>query len=137
MTAANRISLADISKGQQLEGTIKKVTLSGAILDVGASVDGLLHISDLGQKGVTRTSDVLSEGQSVTVWVKRLDLAGGRLSLLHGRTHVGVVNELQGRFGGAGVLEDVDPSTVARLAVDEDAPAHPRVAGEPGAQFDL
>jgi len=81
LTAANQISLADISKGQQLEGTVKKVTLSGAILDVSASVDGLLHISDLGQKGVTRTSDVLAEGQSVTVWVKRLDLAGGRLSL--------------------------------------------------------
>jgi len=81
VSASNRISLADISKGQQLEGTVKKVILSGAILDVGAPVDGLLHISDLGQKGVTRASDVLSEGQSVTVWVKRLDLAGGRLSL--------------------------------------------------------
>jgi small subunit ribosomal protein S1 len=64
-----------------LEGTVKKVTLSGAIVDVGAPVDGLLHISDLGQKRVTRTSDVLSEGEAITVWVKRLDLSGGRLSL--------------------------------------------------------
>lgn len=81
MSAAKTISLADISKGQKLEGTVKKVTLSGAIVDVGASVDGLLHISDLGQRGVTRTSDVLSDGQTITVWVKRLDLTGGRLSL--------------------------------------------------------
>jgi ribosomal protein S1 len=64
-----------------LEGTVKKVTLSGAIVDVGAPVDGLLHISDLGDRRVTRTSDVLSEGQEITAWVKRVDLTGGRLSL--------------------------------------------------------
>lgn len=81
MTADNTISLAEISQGQKLEGTVKKVTLSGAIIDVGAQVDGLLHISDLGQKPVTRVSAVLTEGQRVTVWVKRLDLTGGRLSL--------------------------------------------------------
>jgi ribosomal protein S1 len=48
---------------------------------VGAPVSGLLHISDLGEKRVTRTSDVLSEGQNITAWVKRVDLTGGRLSL--------------------------------------------------------
>jgi len=70
-----------MTQGQKLEGTIRKVTLSGAIVDVGAPVDGLLHISDLGDKRVTRTSDVLSEGQTITAWVKRVDLQGGRLSL--------------------------------------------------------
>jgi small subunit ribosomal protein S1 len=77
----DRITLAEITPGQKLEGTVKKVTLSGAILDVGAEVDGLLHISDLGDKKVTRTSDLLKEGDQVTVWVKRVELAGGRLSL--------------------------------------------------------
>lgn len=81
MTAESSISLGEITQGQKLEGTVKKVTLSGAIVDVGAPVDGLLHISDLGDKRVTRTSDVLSEGQSITTWVKRVDLTGGRLSL--------------------------------------------------------
>jgi ribosomal protein S1 len=75
------ISLAEVTQGQKLEGTVRKVTLSGAIVDVGAPVDGLLHISDLGDKRVTRTSDVLSEGQMITTWVKRVDLQGGRLSL--------------------------------------------------------
>jgi small subunit ribosomal protein S1 len=81
VSADNSISLAEITPGQKLEGTVKKVTLSGAIVDVGAPVDGLLHISDLGDKRVTRTSDVLSEGQMITAWVKRVDLTGGRLSL--------------------------------------------------------
>ena len=81
MTAERTISLGEITQGQKLEGTVSKVTLSGAIVDVGAPVSGLLHISDLGEKRVTRTSDVLSEGQKITAWVKRVDLTGGRLSL--------------------------------------------------------
>lgn len=81
MTAERTISLGEITQGQKLEGTVSKVTLSGAIVDVGAPVSGLLHISDLGEKRVTRTSDVLSEGQNITTWVKRVDLTGGRLSL--------------------------------------------------------
>jgi len=81
VSAESSISLGEITQGQKLEGTVSKVTLSGAIVDVGAPVRGLLHISDLGQKTVTRTSDVLSEGQNITTWVKRVDLTGGRLSL--------------------------------------------------------
>ena len=81
MTADNPISLTEILPGQKLQGTVRKVTLSGAIVDVGAQVDGLLHISELGQNRVTRTSDVLSEGEEITVWVKKLDLSGERLSL--------------------------------------------------------
>ena len=81
MSAETSISLGEITQGQKLEGTVSKVTLSGAIVDVGAPVSGLLHISDLGEKRVTRTSDVLSEGQQITAWVKRIDLSGGRLSL--------------------------------------------------------
>ncbi|MBN1138274.1 MAG: S1 RNA-binding domain-containing protein [Anaerolineae bacterium] len=80
MSSAGSILLADLSSGQQLEGTVKKVTLSGAIVVVGAAVDGLLHISDL-DKRVSRTSDLLSEGQDVTVWVKKVDLANNRLNL--------------------------------------------------------
>ena len=81
MTGETSISFDEITQGQALEGTVKRVTLSGAIVDVGAPVDGLLHISDLGDRQVTRTSDVLSEGQEIRAWVKRVDLTGGRLSL--------------------------------------------------------
>jgi small subunit ribosomal protein S1 len=77
----NLHSLDELSPGRKLEGKVRKVTLSGAIVDVGAPVDGLLHISDLGERRVTRTSDVLSEGQEITAWVKRVEPARKRLSL--------------------------------------------------------
>ena len=81
MGSDGSISLTELSPGQKLEGTVRKVTLSGAIVDVGAAADGLLHISDLGDMRVARASDVLSEGQAITVWVKKLDQANKRLSL--------------------------------------------------------
>ena len=81
MSSETPILLSEISPSQELAGIVKKVTLSGAILDVGAQVDGLLHISDLGDRNITRASDLLTEGQAVTVWVKRVDLIGGRLSV--------------------------------------------------------
>ena len=81
MSTETPILLSEISPSQELAGIVKKVTLSGAILDVGAQVDGLLHISDLGDRNITRASDLLTEGQAVTVWVKRVDLIGGRLSV--------------------------------------------------------
>jgi ribosomal protein S1 len=77
----NAIAFADLKPGQKVEGVVKKVTLSGAIVNVGAPVDGLLHISDLGARRVTRTSDVLDEGQEITAWVKRVDPDSQRLSL--------------------------------------------------------
>lgn len=80
MSSAGSISLAELASGQQLEGTVKKLTLSGAIVEVGAAVDGLLHISDL-DKRVSRTSDLLAEGQGITVWVKKVDLTSKRLNL--------------------------------------------------------
>lgn len=80
MSSAASISLAELTSGQQLDGTVKRVTLSGAIVDVGVAVDGLLHISDL-DKRVSRTSDLLAEGQAITVWVKKVDLANKRLNL--------------------------------------------------------
>lgn len=81
MSLDNVTSLDELSPGRKLEGTVRKVTLSGAIVDVGAPVDGLLHISDLGERRVTRTSDVLNEGQEITTWVKRVDPDRKRLSL--------------------------------------------------------
>jgi len=80
VSSAGSISLAELASGQQLEGTVKKLTLSGAIVEVGAAVDGLLHISDL-DKRVSRTSDLLAEGQGIIVWVKKVDLANKRLNL--------------------------------------------------------
>jgi ribosomal protein S1 len=50
-------------------------------VDVGAGRDGLIHISQLKPARVNRVDEVLQPGQSVTVWVKKVDAEAGRLEL--------------------------------------------------------
>lgn len=56
----------------QLAGKILKITLAGALVDVGQPLPGVLHISQLQKEPVNKVEDVLKEGQSVTVWVRKV-----------------------------------------------------------------
>jgi predicted RNA-binding protein with RPS1 domain len=74
-------SIDEISPKMELLGTIKKIELYGALVDVGISQWGLLHISQISEDHVKNVSDVLSEGQQVTVWVQEIDRKKGRINL--------------------------------------------------------
>ncbi len=56
----------------KLTGKILKTTLAGALVDVGQPVPGVLHISQLQENPVNKVEDVLKEGQTVDMWVKRV-----------------------------------------------------------------
>jgi len=66
-------SIADLSPKMQLKGTVKRLELYGAFIDLGIDATGLIHISKLGGDQVNRVSDVLNEGDEVTVWVEKVD----------------------------------------------------------------
>ncbi len=70
---ATLVRLADIKPKMRFEGTIKKIELFGAFVDIGAERNGLVHISQLRQGHVNRVADVVQEGDRVTVWVKSVD----------------------------------------------------------------
>lgn len=70
-----------LSVGQQLQGTVKRITEFGAFVDIGVGRDGLIHISELSTTRVAKVADVLSEGQAVTLWIKKLDRDRNRISL--------------------------------------------------------
>lgn len=74
-------TIDDISPKMQLTGTVKKIELYGALVDIGIGRLGLLHISQLSDEHVKNVSDVLNEGDQITVWVKDLDRKKGRISL--------------------------------------------------------
>jgi len=65
----------------QLEGVVRKVTLYGAMVDIGVGRDGLVHISQLSDRRVDRVSDVVKEGERVTVWVTQVSPEEGRIAL--------------------------------------------------------
>jgi small subunit ribosomal protein S1 len=79
--ATPRRSLEGLPVGQELQGTVTKVELFGAFVDIGAERDGLVHISNLRKERVNRVEDLVSVGQVVTVWVSKVDPASGRIEL--------------------------------------------------------
>jgi len=70
-----------LSIGQQLQGTVRRITEFGAFVDIGVGRDGLIHISELSTTRVAKVTDVIKEGQPVTLWIKKLDRDRNRISL--------------------------------------------------------
>ena len=56
----------------KLSGKVLKTTLAGALVDVGQSIPGVIHISQLSTEPVNKVEDVVKEGQTVDVWVRRV-----------------------------------------------------------------
>src|SRR5688572_7536128 len=56
----------------KLTGKILKTTLAGALVDIGQSIPGVIHISQLSSNEVNKVEDVVKEGQEVEAWVKRV-----------------------------------------------------------------
>lgn len=56
----------------KLTGKVLKTTLAGALIDIGQELPGVLHISQIQKETVNKVEDVLKEGQSVEVWVRRV-----------------------------------------------------------------
>lgn len=69
-----------LKEGQELTGTVQRLTQFGAFVDVGG-VDGLVHVSEIAWNHVDKPSDVLSEGDEVKVKVLRVDPEKGKISL--------------------------------------------------------
>jgi ribosomal protein S1 len=65
------------------KGTVTRVDLGGAFVDIGVGVDGFIHISQLlnGDKPVTRVADVLKPGDEIDVYVMRVNSARKRIDL--------------------------------------------------------
>ena len=79
--SSNGVTIDNLKTGQHLHGTVKNITAFGAFVDVGIPQDGLVHISKLAKWKVEKVEDVVSIGQEVEVWVKKVDKKRGRLSL--------------------------------------------------------
>lgn len=76
------LPLEDLVVGQEIEGTVKSVMNYGAFVGgMGTPTDGLLHVSQLAAGFVENVSDIVKEGDKVTVRVLAVDLEKGTFSL--------------------------------------------------------
>lgn len=98
-------SLKGLKKGMKLRGEVKTVAPFGIFVDIGVERDGLVHISEVGRRRLKR----ISEGDKITVWVKKVDRK-------HGRIRLTMQRPIKRR------LRDLEPGTVVRGMVTDLAP---------------
>ena len=75
------MDINDLAPGMELIGTVRNVVDFGAFVDIGVHQDGLVHLSEITDRYIRHPSDVLEVGQTVTVWVKDVDVKKNRIGL--------------------------------------------------------
>ena len=99
---ASRSRVQEIEVGKAYEGTVSSVMDYGAFVTVLPGTDGLVHISQMSDRRIERTSDMLSVGDSVNVRVMEVD-GRGRIRLT-----------MRGLEGASEALEGEEPKRPRR-----------------------
>ncbi|NLU07016.1 30S ribosomal protein S1 [uncultured Clostridium sp.] len=100
----------NIKKGDEMEGTVSRVTGFGAFVDLGG-VEGLVHISQLSWKRIKNPSEVVSEGDHVKVSVIDADRGKNRISLSMKREEDNPWNDVDEKYK----VNDVVQGTVTKV----------------------
>ena len=74
-------SIEDLHTGMELPGIVTNITAFGAFVDIGIKQNGLIHVSQMGVKGLADPSKVLRLHQQIKVAVVSVDLDRGRIGL--------------------------------------------------------
>ncbi len=74
--------IADPEVGAVYEGTVVKITDFGAFVNILPGTDGLVHISQLANRRVTKVSDIVKEGDRIKVKVLEVG-RDGKIRLSH------------------------------------------------------
>lgn len=74
-------TIEDLSEGMELPGIVTNITAFGAFVDIGIKQNGLIHISQMGVRGLSDPSKVLKLHQKVKVMVISLDMDRNRIGL--------------------------------------------------------
>jgi protein Tex len=73
--------IRDLKEGMELEGIVTNVVNFGAFVDIGVHQDGLVHISQIADRFVSDTNEIVKVGQVVKVRVLEINEKLNRISL--------------------------------------------------------
>ncbi len=101
-------SIEELEPKMKLTGTVTRLELYGAFIDVGVGVNALVHISRLSTGHVNRVSDILTVGDEVALWIDKVDPEKKQImvtlieplkvdwrDLQNGQTYTGTVTRLE------------------------------------------
>src|SRR5690606_4398159 len=132
--------LGELKEGEVRSGVVSGLRDFGAFVDLGGA-DGLIHISELAWHRVKHPKEVLNVGDTVSVYVLRLDDEGKRIglslkrlqpnpwSMVEEMYHIGqLVDGTVSRLADFGAFISMEPGIEALLHVSQIAqtpPNHP------------
>lgn len=70
-----------LERKTKLTGKVIKISLAGALVDIGMDTPGVVHISQLQTEPVNKVEDVVQVGQTVDVWIRRVVPNKNRIEL--------------------------------------------------------
>lgn len=77
----NKTPLEELVVGAEVEGKIRSVMAYGAFVDIGASTDGLVHVSEIANEFIKDANDKLTAGDAFKGRIKSINLEKGQLAL--------------------------------------------------------
>jgi small subunit ribosomal protein S1 len=72
---------SSITPGSVIDGTVKRIVTFGAFVEVAPGIEGLVHISEMANRHIGNPSEVVKEGQQVSVKVLDVNSKEKRMSL--------------------------------------------------------
>ncbi len=70
-----------LKPGTRVVGTVDRLTLYGALINIGMPQPGLLHLSQLQNTDFRNIEDVMKQGEMVEAYVLKVDYASNRVAL--------------------------------------------------------
>jgi len=81
MLKSNILKIEDLQEGMILKGTVRNVVDFGAFVDIGVKQDGMIHISQMGDRFIKDPHKVLAVGDIVDVKILSINTERGRIGL--------------------------------------------------------
>ncbi|MCK4716872.1 MAG: RNA-binding transcriptional accessory protein, partial [Candidatus Marinimicrobia bacterium] len=75
------LKIEDLQEGMILKGTVRNVVDFGAFVDIGVKQDGLIHISQMGDRFIKDPHKVLAVGDVIDVRILSIDVERQRIGL--------------------------------------------------------
>jgi small subunit ribosomal protein S1 len=111
---------AVLAEGSVQVGRVTRTTDFGAFIELAPSIEGLLHISELGRE-LKHASQAINEGDEVHVIVERVDRGARRISL--SKLSPGELQDFQeGKLGSKDALRNMRPGAIIMVKVERVEP---------------